>query len=159
MVPQQNIKFRKTNMSSKALDKQITALFDTLMNRKASVEADEAEIKRSWKTNCSFVRDGIAQPLNIQVAQEPMLLKLYADILATRDYEAKAAAELGIDISSKISGFELEDWVADFKKRIASIHIKSKKTKLLELETRLEAIISPEQRREMELASILNELE
>jgi len=146
-------------MANEQLDKQIKTLFDTLMKRKKSVDADETKIKRSWKTNCSFTRDGVAQPINIQVACEATILDVYSQMLMTRDYETKAAIILGLDVSSQVCGFELDDWVDDFKKRIASIHIKSKKRKLLELETRLEAIISPEQRREMELEAIMKELE
>lgn len=150
-------------MAKNSLDKQIKSIFDELLKRKATVEADEAKIKRSWKTTCSLILDGNTPPINIQVASEDKLIDTYAAMLIQQDYRLKASEELGVEFDGMVDGivcgFHIDDWVMDFKKRIAAIHIKSKKRKLSELETRLEAIVSPEQRREMELEAIMKELD
>lgn len=146
-------------MAKNTLDAQIKALFSELIKRKAMVEDDEAKIKRSWKTNCSLTIEGLGQPINIQVATEQKLLGVYAHMLQVSDYKAEAATELNIKFDDEWGGFPTADWIMDFKKRIASIHIKTKKLKLAELESRLEAIVSPEQRREMELAAIMSEMD
>lgn len=140
------------------IDSKITALFDVLHEQQIEVEKAEQNIKRSWKTNCSFVLPYSMQPTNIQVATKESIINMYADMLSIMDYRSKAAAELGVEVGKDWNGFSVDDWVADFKKRISSIDIKAQKAKLQSLEQRLDAIVSPEQRREMELEAILQEV-
>lgn len=140
------------------VDNKINELFAVLHKQQQEVDAAEKDVKRSWKTNCSFVLPYSMQPINIQVATKETIVNIYADMLSIMEFRAKAAITLGVDVDTDWNGFSVEDWVADFKKRIASISIKNQKTKLASLEQRLDAIVSPEQRREMELEAILKEV-
>ena len=60
--------------------------------------------------------------------------------------------------SAEWNGFSVNDWIDDIKTRINKVQIASKKVKLEHLESRLNAIISPELRAEMELEAISAEL-
>jgi hypothetical protein len=51
-------------------------------------------------------------------------------------------------------GHTVADWQADIQKRINKVQISKKKADLQTLEDRLDKLISPELRREMELAEI-----
>jgi hypothetical protein len=65
------------------------------------------------------------------------------------------AKEFGIsEYKFKWLGFSYEDWSSDFQTRINKININKKKEELQNLETRLNSLISPELRRELELKEI-----
>ena len=140
-----------------SVDAKIQALFDILNKQKAEVEAAEKDAKRPWKTNCSYNKDPNAAPINIQTASEKMITMLLAESLMIEQHYAKAAEILGSDPVIP-STYKMDDWLDDFKKRIAIINLKAKKEKLTQLETRLNAIVSPDQRRAMELAEITKSL-
>ena len=132
----------------------ITDLFKVVSNKKAEVEAAEKESKQSWKTNCSFHIDGMATPINIQTANEATLKRVVVALLQNREYSQQADALLGVEISTRIDGFSYNDWIADCKKRMTVIGLRAKKDNLAALEKRLNAIISPELLRKMELDAI-----
>ena len=56
------------------------------------------------------------------------------------------------------TGFPVKDWLEDIKTRIDKLQIQSKKAKLETLEKRLNKIVSPELRAQMELDAIAAEL-
>ena len=56
------------------------------------------------------------------------------------------------------SSFTVQQWLDDIKARINKVQIATKKKALEHLETRLNAVISPELRAEMELEAISAEL-
>lgn len=141
------------------VDNKIIELLNIVTKQKQDVEELEKETKQSWKTNCSFPPVfGGTQPINIQVQTELAIIQLAADLLVQIDYLKKAADLLGANFDGKWGGFSFEDWITDFKKRIAVINIKVKKKHLDELEERLNAIVSPEQRRALEIAEIAKSL-
>lgn len=136
-----------------SIDSKIVELFDVVQARKKEVEAAEASVKKSWKTNCSFSVPWQQQPINIQTAGVEILCHI-AGYISTIQHGI-ALFELKTDA---INGFPASDWVEDCKKRIAMIDIRAKKEELQNLEKRLNAIVSPEQRREMELQAIADAL-
>lgn len=142
------------------IDKKISELFEVVKKQKAEVEAAEKASKQSWKTNCSIVVpfSSSEQPVNLQTANQDKVKSVVMALLKHKEYSAEAESVLGIDSSSKYNGFEYEDWIEDCKKRISVLNIKTKKDKLQELEKRLNGIVSPEQKRQMELDSIMGEL-
>ena len=139
------------------IDSQITDLFDVLEKQKEAVEASKKEIARSWTTNGSLQLPSSA-PINITTANEETIIHAVAQLLHHQDFTQRAAEELGVKAPSKIAGYSYSSWIDDCKKRIASLRITQQKTKLTELETRLNLIVSPEQRRALELASIRKDL-
>ncbi|NCQ51556.1 hypothetical protein GW796_06625 [archaeon] len=146
-------------MSNK-IDQKINEIFDVVSQQKAGVEVAEKESKQSWKTNCSIVlplgRD--KSPLNLQTANEVKVKTIVMGLLKHRDYSAEAEQVLGLAPSKEYSGFSYDDWIADCKKRIALIGLRTKKDKLAMLELRLNDIVSPEQKRQMELEAITKSL-
>lgn len=141
-----------------SIDDKISQLFEVVQRQKADVETAEKESKQSWKTNCSFQMDGVAAPINIQTANEASVKKVAMTILQHRDYARQVESLLDLPFDGKVNGFSHNDWLADCKKRITVMGLRAKKAQLEELETRLNAIISPEQRRQMELEAITKSL-
>ena len=143
---------------SKDIDSKIIELFDVLSKQKKDLEATKKEIERKWETNCSL-QFGNEAPINIQTTSAEILHSALSRLICQKDYNIKAAIELGLPVDSKINGFDFDSWVNDFKKRMASIQLNSKKKKIQELETRLNAIVSPEQKRQLELEAIIEALD
>lgn len=143
------------------IDNKIKELFGVLSAQKAKVEEVETESKRKWVTNCSFPSVfGNTQPINIQTQTEPALVELLSDLLIHVEFNKRAAELIGSNIDTTYwGGYPLVSWVADFKTRIAKIQVAARKQELMQLEKRLDAIVSPEERRAMELEAIVKSLE
>lgn len=141
-----------------AIDDKINELFKVLQKQKTDVEKSEKEVSKKWVTNCSFTISGRA-PINIQTANEESIRTATTEMLMHQDYSNKAAEKLGLEKYEKYLGYTYDEWVEDFCKRIAVINLKAEKEKLANLEKRLGTIVSPEQKRQMELDAITNELE
>lgn len=139
------------------IDTKIKELFTVLSLQKIEVERLESEIKKSWTTNCSFIMND--SRYNIQTTNINTIVHLLAYLLSMAEYQRKASDMLGLEFIDDYNGFSFDDWVSDFKKRIAIIVIKERKAKINELETRLNSIVSPEQRRLMELEEITKQLQ
>lgn len=135
------------------IDSKIIELFDTVAKKKAEVEEAEAIIKKSWKTTCSIKVPWIGANVNIQTSSSESLEEIVAYLIQVRD------AKKLLGVTPNIQGFEFSDWLADIQKRLVVIENRSKKANLIELEKRLNSIVSPEQKREMELKSIMESLE
>jgi len=143
------------------IDQKINELFAIVRKQKAEVEAAEKETKQSWKTNCSitlpFGRED--SPINIQTATESKIKLIVMGLLKHKEYAAEAEQLLGLEATQDYNGFSYDDWITDCKKRIAVFNIRAKKDKLSTLEKRLNDIVSPEQKRQMELEAITKSLD
>lgn len=119
--------------------------------------------KPNWTTNLSFtyIEGKMNDAVNIHVESNVKNLIGMAAFLMDKEasYE-KAAIVLGVVEAPKFTwnGFSVEDWNKDIKMRIQKIQIATKKKKLESLESRLNAIITPEKRRELELQAIEEEM-
>jgi len=142
-----------------SIDDKINKLFAVLTTQQAEVEAAEAATKKSWVTKGSFMLDMVNARVNIQTSTENLLIEIEAALLQKEAFFAQAADNLGLTWDGKWDGYEIKDWRADLHKRAAIIGINAKKAKLAELEKRLNGIVSPEQRREMELKAIMASLD
>lgn len=61
-----------------------------------------------------------------------------------------------------MGSFDKDEWLADCKKRVAKMKYEEQKKNLQELESRLDKLVSPERRRELELEALekaVNELQ
>ena len=147
-------------MAKESADKTTLALIAEIKRRRAEIaKADRPQ----WLTNSafSFVEGTSSQVINLKVVSNIRDLIMIAAFLREREtHYASAAKELGVESPPVFTwnGFSVSDWVEDLKTRIAKIQIATKQQKLAALESRLEAVISPELRREMELAQIAEEL-
>ena len=142
------------------IDDKVRGLFDVLQKQKEKVEQAEQETKQSWKTKCSISIPTLSPtPINIQTANQGMVLSIGASLLTYQQATAEAAKRLGIEEDvTEYNGASVDDWFADLKKRVAVIGITEKRKSLVELERRLDAIVSPEQRRQIELEALTKEL-
>lgn len=132
-----------------SIDSKIVELFGVVNQRKQKVEEFEASIKKSWLTNCSFKSPNqTVPPINIQTASEETIVDIVSRLIVLEQAYSK------LQRSPIVSGFPISDWMEDCKKRLDVISIRQHKVELAELEKRLDAIVSPEQRREMELAEL-----
>ena len=140
------------------IDDKIVELIKVVEKQKEEVAETEKNSKRGWKTNCSLSIVGFPQPLNLQTASIEQVVKAYGILLTLTNNIESAARDLSVSTQNTYEGFSVSDWVEDFKKRVAMIELKAKKDKLNTLETRLNGIVSPEIRRQMELETIMKEL-
>jgi hypothetical protein len=140
-----------------SIDNKITELFDVLAKQKIEVEQAERESSRKWATNCSLHFNG-ANPINLAAATQEVVRTSVTQLLINQDYTRKASEILGLPMNNTFNGYSYDSWIEDCKKRIAMLQLRTKKEKLNDLEQRLNAIISPEQRRQMELDAIVKEL-
>jgi hypothetical protein len=145
-------------MSTITIDQKILDLFNVINKQKQEVEQAELEVKQSWKTKCSIEVDWTSTPINIQTINEQGVHRVHADLLMKHEYYKKSCDILGCGAEFKWGGYSLEDWQQDLKKRLAVIQVRTKKDNLAELEKRLNSIVSPEQKRQMELDAITSQL-
>lgn len=144
----------KTKTDSKTLQ-----LIQEVAKQKAEISKAE---KSAYSTNCSFsYTEKGSDAVNIHVESNIRNLICIAAFLKDKERSYKEAAEaLSVSDAPAFTwgGFSVKDWTEDLKTRITKIQIATKRKKLETLEARLNAIISPELRAEMELEAIANEL-
>lgn len=123
-------------------------------------EIAQAE-KPNWKTNCNFSWvEGKADVIVLHVEKDIKKLIQIAAFLAEKESSyLDMAAQLGVEAPPFTwNGYGVGEWIEDIKARINKIQINTKKAKFELLEERLNKIISPELRAQMELEAIANEL-
>jgi hypothetical protein len=147
---------------SNDIDNKINDMLKQLTAQQQELAEAETEAKKKWVTNCSFptVYGATTAVINIQTQSEKSLVQLLADLLAYQSHATKAAELLGVDVvvANEWGGFPIDGWISDFRTRIAKVQLAQRKQELAQLETRLNAIVSPEQRRQMELELIMQQL-
>ena len=135
-------------------DEQVQALFKVVQEKKAEIAKTE---KPSWETNCAFRYNPNAAAIdaNIQVISKASELIAIAAFLLEKEAFYKSANEaLGTDVKFKWLGYSLEEWMTDIKTRLNKVEISKRKDELEKLEARLNSLISPELRNQMELDAI-----
>lgn len=140
-------------------DEKIEKLFEVVSQKKAEIAKAE---KPNYATNCTFgfTEESAANRINLQTTTD---LKTFVTILAfLNERETSfelAKEELGLmELKFTWMGFTVEDWRKDIQTRINKIQINKKKEELESLNSRLNALISPEMRATMELEAIEKEL-
>jgi hypothetical protein len=143
---------------AKKTDQKTLALVEDIQSRKAEIAKLE---KPNWRTNCSFsYEEGSSKTINIHVESSVKnLVCIAAFLIEKQSSYMSAALHLKVEAPAFTwSGFSVTDWLEDIKTRINKLQISAKKKKLDQLETRLNAIISPELKAELELQAIEKEL-
>jgi hypothetical protein len=138
------------------LDDKIRGLFDKLNSRKAKVAELEAAIAKGWVTNLAYRMAGANTVVNLNTVPAEGVVDLVADLVLTNQARTEAALLLGMTPSNKFQGYSFEQWVEDSKKRLAAINIREEKKELEALETRLNSVLSPEERRRIEVEALLS---
>lgn len=139
---------------AKKQDQQVLQLIEQVKTQRAEIEKAE---KPNWLTNCSYPG---TKNTNLRVENDVFaLVRIAGELVLSEECSKKAALEIGVsDYVHKISGYVVKDWLSDIKTRVSQIQILEKKEKLRVLEERLNKIISPELRTQLELEAISKEL-
>ena len=144
-------------------DEKVQKLFEIVQKKKLELEKLTRTEKRSWITNCSFAWDenNASSRINIQVVNEPkVLIKALAKLELQAKAEQEAAEKLGVEnYKFEWLSYTLDEWTTDFQTRLAKIESSKKKTEFNDLEKRLNSLISPELKAELELQEIEKALE
>lgn len=140
-------------------DKTVQDLFAVIQKKKEVIAKAE---KPNWKTNCSFgyIKDSPTGRVNLQVLNDVQeLIHILGFLIEKEKAFAEAAKFLDVDAKFDWFGYTLDEWREDVQTRVNKIQIIDKKKTLEKLEARLNSLISPEFRAEMELAEITKMLE
>ena len=129
---------------------------DKIMELKAQIKEKKAKLKSLKKftpvTNCSLEFDGIRYNLHVLSKDTtiPLLVKLNMHRLS--------AVDLGILDDYVISGYKIEEWIADIKAKLDFLSQKEEESKLQMLENKLTALLSLDKKVELELDEIISSL-
>ena len=138
-------------------DELVQRLFNVAQEKKKAIEKAE---KPNWLTNSSFSydEDGSSRR-NIRVINSVAeLVKMQAFLIEKRNSYEEASKMLEYEIPFTWLGFSFEEWSSDFKVMATKINITKEKQKLEAIEEKLDGLISPELKRQMELEAISKEL-
>lgn len=142
-------------------DKKTLELIQLVKKQKEEIASLE---RPSYRTNCSFTFvEGVnTNAVNLHVETDVRKLVDMAGFLKAREKAyLEMASWLGVEGTPPTftwSGYKVEEWFEDIKTRIAKVQISSKRKKLEALEERLNKIVSPELRAQLELEAIAGEL-
>lgn len=148
----------KKATAPKSADQVTLDLIEEINKRKAEIAKLD---KPRPVTNLSFSYNEGDRPINLNVESNVKNLICMAAFLQEKEKSYKdTATALGVEEVPAFtwSGYAAKDWIEDIKNRINKVQIGLKKKKLEALETRLEAVISPELKRDRELKRIQEEL-
>lgn len=135
-------------------DEKVKQLFNAVQEKKLAIEKAE---KPCWETSGNFGYSANSAHDRVEVktiTDVRKLVDMYAFLIDRKEKSEKAATELGVDYKFTWLGFTIDDWKSDFQTRVNQISIQEKRKELAEIESRLNAIISPELKAQMELEAI-----
>ncbi len=139
------------------LDKDVQDLFAIVQTKKDEIAKAE---KPNWLTNASFGYDkNSSNRINIHTTTDlEELVSILAFLIEKNNSFNLAKVELKIDVKFKWMGYSFDEWLSDIKTRITKIQISKKRQELESYETKLNALVSPELKRKMEIDEIKKSL-
>ena len=143
-----------SNDNKKTTDEKVKELFLSVQAKKLAIEQAE---RPCWKTsgNFGYSANSAHDRINIQTLTDARkIVDMYSFLIDREEKSGKAAQELGVDYKFSWLGFSTEEWKSDFLTRVNQLSIQEKRKELATIESRLNAIISPELRAQMELEAI-----
>ena len=123
---------------------------ERVLQLKKIIDEKKSELKVTKRftplTNCVLSLDN--QNYNLNVLQlddlKLLLVKLNMHLMSAND----------LDIKLELSGYNVEDWMADVKSKIEIFEYKKKEIELKTLEAKLDKMLSDEKKTELELDEI-----
>lgn len=119
---------------------------------KKQIESKKEKLNKSLRfspiTNCSIEVDGVR--FNIQVLPRLELISLMVKL----NSYMHSAIDLDVLNEYIISGFKVEDWIADIKSRINILSHKDEEKKLKAMEDKLHKLLSDGKKVELEINEI-----
>jgi len=131
-------------------DAKVKELMGTIEAKRAALGTRP---RMSLRTNGLFKYDD-SRHLNINVSIDKQLIDALGFLLSKHYYQKKAMDIFNIEADFEWMGFSFDDWVADFKSRIAYLVLEKENKKLLALEKKLATLFSEEATTEIELENI-----
>jgi hypothetical protein len=139
------------------IDARVQKLFDKLLAKKKEVES--LEKPSSNKTNLSFPFDMLkSERMNIQTASSEQIVHALAFLITKAQAYEEACKFLEVKIPFVWGGSSFDDWKQDMSARVSRLNIAEKKKELAELEVKINNVVSPEQRRLMEIDALTKAL-
>jgi len=141
------------------IDEKVKKLFDTVQEKKLVIEQAE---KPCWETSCmfGFSANSAHDRSDIRLITDlRKIVDMYAFLIDRKEKSEKSAKELNVPYEFTWLSFTIDEWKKDFDTRVNQLSIKEKVKELQEIESRLNAIISPELKAQMELEAISKILE
>lgn len=135
-------------------DAKVKELFKVVQEKKLAIEKAE---KPCWQTSGTFgySSNSAHDRINIQtITDTRKIVDMYSFLIDRQEKSELAAKDLGVTYNFSWLGFKVDEWKSDFQTRINQLLIQEKRKELAEIEARLNAIISPELKAEMELEMI-----
>ena len=147
-------------MSDTKVDTMVLELLKKVEEKKAQIGKAE---RPQWITNCSF---GFSPDTNVRVNLQvetslAKLVEIHSFVTGKYKDYLGSLGTLGVtekEAPFKWFGFTPDEWLADIQTRINGLRIKAKKDELAKLEDRVNALVSPEQRRAIELEKLVKEI-
>lgn len=139
-------------------DDRVKALFAKLQAKKAEVAGAERPV---YITGGQFRYSTNSPSGTIDITVERNILKLkeiWMFLNERASHNAPANEFFGINEPFTWQNFTVEEWENDLKTRANFIQLKERKAELAELEARINKVVSPELRRQMEMDAIEAEL-
>ncbi len=120
-------------------------------------EIKKAKKRPQWKTNCTlgFDPESPQGRVNIMTVRDASkVVDLYAFLIQREEFFKQAAHELGLEVDLVYMGYSFDDWKVDLMSRAAQLSVEQKKKEVEALDRRVNKLVSPDQRREMELEAL-----
>ena len=139
------------------LDEIVRGLLVKLKQQQAELDNLKGQIQSSWKTHCSFTTtpNNASTKKNIQVCSEEEIFQFVQHVLQLRASHFDAEEFLGMSFPQEYLGHAYGDWEHDLKKRMDMIRVTKREKELKELEQRINSVVSAEERRRIEVESLL----
>lgn len=136
------------------IDSKVSELLNKVNFEKNVVNGLKSAVTKSWITTCTIGFDSTATKINIQTTKEDALIDILAKLVTLSAGHNSACDLLGISKEFIYQGYKFDAWMSDINKRIKLLELKTKESNLEIIESKLDTLVSPEKRREMELELI-----
>ena len=147
----------ETKETTLTRDERVLALFEKLQSKKAEVANAERPV---YVTGGQFrYSESVGTSVDIMtVRDERKLVEILVFLKDRSERYPVACEELGVEAEFKWLGFTYDEWKQDLKTRVSVLQIAKRKAELKELEARVNAVMTPELRAELELKALEAEI-
>lgn len=137
------------------LDSKVQELFDIVQAKKEKIKKLE---RPNFKTNLSFQTFTDAK-INLQIIKDPKQLVSLISLLKLQKNSFDDFCNVnGFSYKFEVGGFTYDEWESDILTLINKINIKAEKQDLEWKEEKLNALISPEMKRKLEIEALEKDL-
>jgi len=140
--------------TKKTTDEMVKELFDSVQEKKLAIEKAE---RPCWQTggNFGYSANSAHDRTDVKIVTDVRkIVDMYAFLIDRKEKSEKAATDLGVKYDFKWLGFTIDEWKNDFVTRVNQISIQEKRKELAEIEARLNLVLSPELKAQMEVEAI-----